>query len=326
MTTGILGTLHITRQRGHSGSANAEGVTSAIQQASAKTGVDFGYLVRQAKVESSLNPNAKAKNSSATGLFQFIEQTWLKMVKQHGAEHGYGNYADAIKQTGDGKYCVASKSMKSAILNLRRDPAASSIMAAELATDNNAYLQQTVGGDIGSTDLYMAHFLGAQGAANFLSSMRKNPWAPAASLFPEAAASNRAVFYENGKPLSLQQVYNRFDAKFEGSGDSSPVTQIAQAANSADTVILPAANNWSRLGDTTPFRSSDTRGQSGLLVFSSGDDTANDVGTTRERNDITAAAGRIGGGFLSSPAAVTMIAQAQNLPHYAHNDQNRYNS
>lgn len=69
----------------------ANTVTGAIQLASAKTGVDFDYLVKQARVESSMNPNAKARTSSATGLYQFIEQTWLRMVKNHGAEHGYAN-------------------------------------------------------------------------------------------------------------------------------------------------------------------------------------------------------------------------------------------
>jgi soluble lytic murein transglycosylase-like protein len=52
-------------------------VREAIAQASDKTGVDFAFLLATAKRESSLNPKARAKTSSAKGLFQFLDQTWL---------------------------------------------------------------------------------------------------------------------------------------------------------------------------------------------------------------------------------------------------------
>ncbi len=324
----MLGTLQINRHR--SGQTSQNGVTAAIQQASAKTGVDFGYLVKQAKVESSLNPNAKAKGSSATGLYQFIEQTWLQMIKQHGAEHGYGQYAKAIKQTNDGTYTVAAgRGTKSAILNLRRDPAASSLMAAELATDNNAYLKQSVGGDVSDTDLYLAHFLGAQGASNFLTSMKKNPWVPAATMFPEAAQSNRGVFYANGKPLSLAQVYDRFDAKFDGDG-TSPVTQMAStspATPTAQKVVLPLADDWS---DPASVAAASNR-RTNLMALASppkitytNNDDDNTV-TVRPTTVADSNTGRIGG-FLSSPVDVMMMAQLHEAPRYAHDDNNRYNS
>lgn len=287
-----LGTIHAYK------AAQGSGVTAAIRQASATTGVDFNYLLKQAEVESSLNPNAKAKTSSATGLYQFIEQTWLQMVKNHGADHGLGQYADAISRRADGKYVITDRSMKAGILNLRRDPQASSMMAAELASDNHDTLKKTVRRDITGTDLYLAHFMGAEGASNFLNSMKKNPWAPAASLFPEAARSNRGVFYENGKPLSLREVYNKFDSRFES--DAPPVTDVAQADTdgaATDTfmrrVILPLANDWSNpalVATATPSSFS---------------------------------AGRIGG-FLSS--SVDVVLMAQQSMRFEHDDNSRYNS
>ena len=65
-------------------------VQSAIALASSKTGVDFDYLLGQAKIESGLNANARAGTSSASGLYQFVEQSWLAVVKKHGSEHGRG--------------------------------------------------------------------------------------------------------------------------------------------------------------------------------------------------------------------------------------------
>ena len=65
-------------------------VAGAIQKAAQATGTGFSYLLATAKIESGFDPQVKAKTSSATGLFQFIEQTWLQTMKQSGAELGSG--------------------------------------------------------------------------------------------------------------------------------------------------------------------------------------------------------------------------------------------
>jgi hypothetical protein len=60
-------------------------VTGAIRHASKVTGTNFQYLVATAQVESGFNPGAAAATSSARGLFQFIEQTWLATLKEQAA-------------------------------------------------------------------------------------------------------------------------------------------------------------------------------------------------------------------------------------------------
>ena len=114
---------------------NTSRIQSAIAQASSTTGVDFDYLMGQAKLESGFNANARSGTSSASGLYQFIESSWLGIVKKHGAEHGMGWAANSIGQTASGRYTVAPGA-RQAILNLRNDPAAASLMAAEHASDN----------------------------------------------------------------------------------------------------------------------------------------------------------------------------------------------
>lgn len=183
-----------------------QGVVNAIKSASAKTGVSFSYLMEKAAAESNFNPTVKAKTSSATGLFQFIESTWIDTVNRHGAKHG-----------------INTDQSKQSLLNLRKNPEIASVMAAEFASDNKNYLEKTIGGDIGNTELYFAHFMGAGGASAFLSQLNKNPTAIGADLFPKEANANRGVFFnKNGTPRSLGQIYEFFDKKF--SGDTAPAT------------------------------------------------------------------------------------------------------
>lgn len=186
-------------------------VTNAIKTASAKTGVSFSYLMEKAAAESNFNPTIKAKTSSATGLFQFIESTWIDMVEKHGDKYG-----------------IDKNQPKSALLNLRKDPEIASYMAAEFASDNANHLRQKLGSDIGNTELYFAHFMGAGGASAFLSQLKKNPLAIGADLFPKEARANKGVFYDRdtGAPKTLQQVYDFFDKKF--SGDTATKTAAVE--------------------------------------------------------------------------------------------------
>ncbi|RSU47382.1 lytic transglycosylase domain-containing protein [Sphingomonas sp. S-NIH.Pt15_0812] len=224
-------------------------IQQAIAYAANATGIDFDYLLGQAKVESGLNASARAGSSSASGLYQFIESSWLAVVKKHGAEHGLGWAADAIGTSG-GRYSVADGATRQAILALRNDPAAASLMAAEHASDNKAALEGNLGRAASGTDLYMAHFLGLGGANKFLSAMRADPQASGASLFPGAARTNRSVFYDDGgRPRSLSAIYQRFADKLGAGGDSVGETRGANLAFAAqalamgdDTTVVTGAN------------------------------------------------------------------------------------
>lgn len=225
-------TLTIIRGNGETGGTGPVGgrVQNAIASASASTGIDFHYLYHQAKVESGLNPNAKATTSSASGLYQFTEQTWLGMIKNHGGEHGLSWAANAITRGANGHYYVSDTTTRQEILALRQSPETSAAMAGEYASDNKDILEARLGRDAGSTDLYMAHFLGPAGATRFLKARDADPDQSAASVMPAAARANRWVFYDRaGNPRSLEEVYQRFAARFE---QATPPTQMATATGS----------------------------------------------------------------------------------------------
>ncbi|WP_136626447.1 transglycosylase SLT domain-containing protein [Bradyrhizobium macuxiense] len=205
-------------------------VASSIKQAASTTGVSFEYLLTTAKMESNFNPQAGASTSSAHGLYQFIDQTWLGTVKEAGSQLGYGNYANAITKNSDGSYSVSDPTARNAIMKLRDNSDASSSMAAALTQSNSFKLTGQLGRRPTDAELYMAHFMGVGGAAKLISGAEDSPSANAAAMFPKAAAANYSIFYDkSGSARSVSQVY------------SVLTTRYAAAANSADTRTAFAA-------------------------------------------------------------------------------------
>ena len=192
------------------------GIAGAIQRAAQATGASFEYLLATAKVESNFNPNLKAKSSSATGLFQFIEQTWLGMMKNAGSKLGFGNYADAISRNSSGRYQVADPAMRNEILALRRDPTANAAMAGEFTQRNATSLGQRIGRKPTDGELYMAHFLGTGGAGQLINATRDRPQANASAIFPAAARANKSIFYDRqGDARSVAGVYSELNRRYQ---------------------------------------------------------------------------------------------------------------
>ena len=205
-------------------------IAGAIKQAAGTTGTSFEYLLATAKMESNFNPTASASTSSARGLYQFIDQTWLGTVKEAGAQLGYGKYADAISKSPSGSYSVGDPAARRAIMKLRDDPAAASSMAAVLTQSNSFKLTGKIGRRPTDGELYMAHFMGVGGAAKLISNAEDNPRASAARLFPNAAAANRSIFFDrSGRARSVSEVYSVLSARYAGAANS-PATRSAMAA------------------------------------------------------------------------------------------------
>ena len=232
--------------------AGAPRVSGAIKQASNSTGTSFEYLLATAKMESDFNPTASASTSSARGLYQFIDQTWLATVKEAAGELGYGQYADAITRTPSGEYVVSDSATRQAIMKLRDDPAIASAMAGALTQSNSFQLTGMIGRRPTDGELYMAHFMGVGGAAKLIATAEDNPQASAARLFPSAAAANHSIFYDRaGNARSVSDVYSVLSARYAGAANS-PATQTALAmfgggqsasASATSAAATPAASS-----------------------------------------------------------------------------------
>jgi hypothetical protein len=227
-------------------------LTGALRAASVQSGTSFDYLLKTAMRESGLNAGATARTSSATGLFQFIEQTWLELMKEEGPRLGLGAQAAQIEERTDGTYHVADPAARREILALRKDPQIASAMAGEFTRRNTEYLTAALGRAPTEGELYIAHFLGAGGATRLIRTAAENPNASAADLFPAQAASNRVIFYKrSGAERTVANVYANLVAR-HGNAPVTPVspfgTALAYSDAQADGAQSAAAAIRSRFG------------------------------------------------------------------------------
>lgn len=199
---------------GHFGAAPE--IVNAIDAASAMTNVDFEYLLRSAALESSFNPALEATTSTAVGLYQFLEQSWLYMLREVGAALGLEDLAEAISE-GENGYEVADEEAREEILSLRYDVRLSAVLAGLFTRRNYDALARKLEREPDAGELYLAHVMGATGAAKLIGLMAEQPRAAARKHFPHAARANRAVFFHrNGKPRSVAEVYDFLTGKYRG--------------------------------------------------------------------------------------------------------------
>ena len=221
-------------------------VMAALQAASHKTGLGFDYLLNTAMRESSLDTQAKSKSSSASGLFQFIDQTWLGLVKQFGGRYGLGSYANAIQQTSDGHYFVASNDTRAAILALRQNPELSAVMAGESAKQTKQSLECALGRTVCDGELYAAHFLGISGARHLIQLSEKNPNMRADVAFPQASKGNKAVFFHaDGTAKTVGELYASVVNR-------PPLQTPAPAVNPPQLQIVASNADLADIGNVSP--------------------------------------------------------------------------
>jgi hypothetical protein len=220
---------------------DTKAVVAALKNAAAETGSDFSYLLGTAMRESSLKTNAQSTTSSAGGLFQFVDQTWLGLVKNHGAKYGLGSMAQAINVTADGRYHADNDADRGKILSLKKDPQISALMAGEYTRSTQGTMEANLGRQVCGGELYAAHFLGADGACKLIRGTVATPNASAAQLFPDAASANRDVFFHaDGSAKSLREVY---DWAMREPGGQAPVANspAAPATSTAKATTVASA-------------------------------------------------------------------------------------
>jgi hypothetical protein len=231
--------------------ASTPAVTGAIRQAARATGADFKYLLATAQVESNFNADAQARSSSAKGLFQFIEQTWLATLKETGGALGYAPYANAIARHPSGQYTVGDPRMYDRIMELRSDPNANALMAGAYTRANAGKLAERLGRAPTEGELYIAHFMGPQGAARLIDLAQERPHTPAAAVFPGPARANASVFYDaRGNARGAAEVYRSLVGRYSVAR-GGPANKVAPQLAS-QTGNVPATREQRLVGVVRP--------------------------------------------------------------------------
>jgi hypothetical protein len=202
---------HATERR--TGTTVDRTVLAALTTAAARTRTEPALLAAMAARESRFDPLARNDQSSARGLMQFTEATWLEAVRDHGAAHGLAGEAALLRtdpQTG--AISAPNPRVRERILDLRFNPRLSAALAGERTAAARQMLERDFGRRPGTADLYAAHLLGPTGARRFLRALAESPDSPATEAVSEdALRRNRNVFVaRDGRPFSLAEVHGAF--------------------------------------------------------------------------------------------------------------------
>ena len=204
-------------------------LVQTIVRAAQAVQTDPVLLMAVADKESSFVTAVQAKTSSATGLYQFIERTWLGVVRDFGAKYGLEKEAALVTADANDRPAITDTAERARVLELRRDPYLSALMAGEMLKRDAGRIAQRIGRELTLGEVYLAHFLGADDAGEFLANVVNKPAAAAAVLLPGPARANRSIFFAAGrfvgrgrhrKPasLSVAQVHEKFEAMMSTRG------------------------------------------------------------------------------------------------------------
>jgi hypothetical protein len=193
-------------------------IAGEILRAATDTRFPADTLFAIAEKESSFDINNRPPKGSALGLMQFLDQTWLEAVKNYGGEFGLGDEAEMILTRPDGErehHYVEDEAEEDRILELRRDPYLSAVLAAKNLLTAKERIEARLETAMDERDLYLPHFLGTNGAAKLLSNAEEKPDAKASKFFPKAARFNGSMFKAKGKQLTLGQFHQRMRSFIE---------------------------------------------------------------------------------------------------------------
>jgi hypothetical protein len=230
-----------------------ENVQRAIRKATRVVGTEASYLVVVAARESNFDPRKRARRTTATGLYQFTADTWLRSVRAFGDRHGLGIYASQIVVDRHGAISMRNAAARTKLLRLRADPEISALMAAELARDNEIRLEQILGRPVTPPEIYFAHLLGVTQGARLIEAARSAPRTSGERLFPAAARANPDLFKPHGRVASAHAIvkqvqihYQRQELRFAGYVSTSG--SLHAPTGVPDSLGIPSLNGTSPMG------------------------------------------------------------------------------
>lgn len=286
-------------------SSRWDAVKGSIAGAAQRVGVDPGLLAKIAHFESGFDPNAapiakdEAKNrvrqydgrmalSSAHGLGQFTDDTWLSTLRKHGGKHGVAN---------------ASALTKNEAAKLRGNVDLQAAMLAEL-TRENAARGRALGGTDDAANVYALHNLGGGDGAKFLKALSSNPDGSVRDALisgvttdkgrkrAESVIANNRSLYGDGS-TSVSQAYKLMGQKMSaGERYASAARSIAAAPAVVVSAPIPpsvSSREAPRISDAPKIQIPLATSGSGTAptVIAMKDDAGRDVSDRRIAHVVT---------------------------------------
>lgn len=237
---------------------------AAIRLGSLRTGVDFEYMMELSAAESNFDHAVQASTSSATGLYQFTEDTWLQTIRRYGDAYGMSPLAGQMSNTFDMNGMLVGRVenpfIRTTSFDLRKQPHIMGLLAAEFQQRNQFRITCVIRRPLTRTEMYFGHFLGAEGAITFIQNRARNGGGNAAAAFQQQADANRNVFYSRDRrgrrvARSYNDVYAFFERKF-GRGiyrDNGNVTALnIRLRTPQDAHAVASAQQTLTTADATP--------------------------------------------------------------------------
>lgn len=200
----------------------AKGTLSAVSNMS---GVSLDTLTKFIGLESSFNPGASAEGTTASGYAQINDATWKDIVAKHGKAYGFTD-AD------------------------RNDPRVNMLAGALRVRDITESATKSLGREPSEAEVYTMYVMGPTGGLKLLKEAANTPDAVAADIFPDAAKSNPALFYTDGKerksPRTLKELTSVFEQKVSGAGETFNLRREVETPTPEEVVSTDV------LGGATP--------------------------------------------------------------------------
>ncbi len=220
-------------------------VKNAIQSAARESGLDPDLLAAVAWRESRFDPKARNRSSSAKGLLQFTNATWLQMIRDYGSQYNQARYASAIRKDKSGSLVVSGRHMRTAILRLRSNPLLSAKLAAENMRRERVAIQDRIGRGVTPADLYLLHVLGPTGTIRFLTAASQRPSDPSSAVVDWKVLRNAGLLARDGRPLTVANTYaavqTMLDAQHARTGAFAPAVETSPDAAPAAPIEVSAA-------------------------------------------------------------------------------------
>lgn len=176
-------------------------VASIITHEARMRGIQPGFLMAVAWMESRFRTRAKGHHTSASGLFQFTSTGWLSALYAHSVELGLPGLRRYIHKDARTGALSVTHHHRRRLLSLRGNP----VIATRVAAAVLGQVKEDIASEGALADddvhamVYLTHLLGRTGARHLLHAMRTSPTEPVSHVLPASVIANNPGLFRAGE-------------------------------------------------------------------------------------------------------------------------------